>query len=58
MFTAHLSLKWLKFAQHKYEPKVKVVRVNGQITEVKQLRPWTILRWVTTWGLLFFVQFY
>ena len=22
--------------QHKHEPKVKVVRVNGQITEVKQ----------------------
>ena len=47
MFTAHLSLKWLKSAQQKHEPKVKVVRVNGQITEAKQSRPWTILRWVT-----------
>ena len=32
-----LSLKWFKFAQHKHEPNVKAVRVNGQITEVKQL---------------------
>ena len=26
-------------AQHKYEPAMKAVRVNGQITEVKQPRP-------------------
>ena len=36
-------------AQHKHEPIMKAVRVNGQITEVKQ--PWTNLilipRWVT-----------
>ena len=37
-FTAHPSLKWLTFAQHKYEPKVKSVRVNGQITEVKETK--------------------
>ena len=27
---------WFKLAQKKHEPKVKKVRVNGQITEVKQ----------------------
>ena len=35
-FTAHPSLKWLTFAQRKHDPKVKAVRVNGKITEVKQ----------------------
>ena len=34
-------------AQHKHEPAMKAVRVNGQITEVKQLRLRLILRWVT-----------
>ena len=35
-FPAHPSLKWLTFAQCKHDPKVKAVRVNGKITEVKQ----------------------
>ena len=49
-FTGHPSLKWLKFSQYKHDPKVKTVRVNGQITEVKQQRPRLILRWVTIWN--------
>ena len=32
---------------HKYEPAMKAMRVNGQITEVKQLKTILILRWVT-----------
>ena len=28
----------LVIAQYKHDPKVKAVRVNGQITEVKQLK--------------------
>ena len=35
-FTAHPSLKWLTFAQCQHDPKVKAVRVNGKISEVKQ----------------------
>ena len=35
--------------QYKYDPKVEAVRVNGQNTEVKQPRPWIILRCVTIW---------
>ena len=35
-YTAYPSLKWLTFVQYKHDPKVKVVRVNGQITEVKK----------------------
>ena len=35
------------FAQYKHDPKVKAVRVNGQITEVKQPKTNLILRWVT-----------
>ena len=35
-FTAHPSLKWLTFAQYQQDPKVKAVRVNGKISEVKQ----------------------
>ena len=31
---------------NKPEPAMKAVRVNSQITEVKQLRPRLILRWV------------
>ena len=34
-------------AQHKHEPTMRAVKVNGQITEVKQLRPRLILKWVT-----------
>ena len=34
------SLKRLKFAQHKNQPKIKSVRVNGQITEVKPGHYW------------------
>ena len=34
-FAAHPSLKWLTFAQYKHEPKVKAVRVHGQIIEVE-----------------------
>ena len=26
--------------QYKYDPKVKTVGMNGQVTEVKQSRPW------------------
>ena len=37
-FTAHPSLKLPTFAQYKYGPKVKAVRVNGQITEVKHTK--------------------
>ena len=33
-------------AQHKHEPTIRAVRVNGQITDVKQPRPRLILRWV------------
>ena len=43
-FATHPSLKWLTFAQYKHDPKVKAVRVNCQITEVKQPRPRLILR--------------
>ena len=46
-FVAHPSLKLPTFAQYKHDTKVKTVRVNGQITEVKQPGPWTIQRWVT-----------
>ena len=35
-FTAHPSLKWITFVQCKHDPKVKAVRANGKITEVKQ----------------------
>ena len=35
MFAALLSLKYLKFASHKDVPRVKAVRMNGHITEVK-----------------------
>ena len=35
-FIAHPSLKWLTFAQYKHDQKVKAVRVNGLIAEVKQ----------------------
>ena len=35
-FTAHPSLKWLIFAQYQHHPKVKAVRMNGKISEVKQ----------------------
>ena len=41
------SLNWLTFAQYKHDPNVMAMRVNGQITEVNQSRPWLILRWVT-----------
>ena len=34
-------------AQHKHEPAMKAVRVNGIITEVKQPALRLILRWVT-----------
>ena len=37
-FTAHPSLKWLTFAQYQHKPNVKAVRVNGKISEVKQLQ--------------------
>ena len=33
--------------QHKHESAMKAVRVNGKITEVKQLQANLILRWVT-----------
>ena len=33
-------------AQHKHESTIRKVRVNGQITEVKEPRPRLILRWV------------
>ena len=36
-FSAH-SLKWLTSAQYKQDPKGKAVRVNSQITEVRQPR--------------------
>ena len=47
MFTAHSSLKWQTLTQYKHDQNVKAVRVNGQITEVKQPIPWLVLRWVT-----------
>ena len=34
-------------AQHKHEPAMKAVRVNGKITEVKQPALRLILRWLT-----------
>ena len=40
-------------AQHRYEPKVKAVRVNGQITEVKQ----SMNRGNTRIGDHYFIQF-
>ena len=43
------KLKFLNNAQYKHETTMRAVRVNGQITEVKQPRPWLILRWVTIW---------
>ena len=54
----HPSLKWITFAQNQHKPKVKAVRVNGRINKVKQPLAFTVLRWVTIWGLLFFPQFY
>ena len=42
--TGHPSFKWLTLAQYSHDSEVKAVRVNGQITEVKQPRPWTILK--------------
>ena len=39
MFAINLSLKYLKFVPHKHEPKVMVVTVNAQITQVKQSLP-------------------
>ena len=36
-------------AQHKHEPTVRALRVNGKITEVKQSAVGLILRWVTIW---------
>ena len=36
-------------AQYKHEPTMKAVRVNGKITEVKQLALQLILRWVAIW---------
>ena len=42
-------------AEHKHEPAMKAVIVNGKITEVKQSRPGTILRWVTIHFI--FIQF-
>ena len=41
----------------KDDTKVKVVHVNGQINEVKQLEPRRILRWVTIWHPQFYFQF-
>ena len=35
--------------QHKHEPTMKAVRVNGKISEVKQSALRLILRWVTIW---------
>ena len=34
-------------AQLKHEPTMRAVKVNGQITEVKQPQPRVMLRWVT-----------
>ena len=34
-------------AQHKHEPAMKAVGMNGKITEVKQSALRLILRWVT-----------
>ena len=42
-------------AQCKDEPAMKAVRVNGQVTEVKQLKTNLILRWVTITFCLFSV---
>ena len=36
MIALHLFFKWLTFAPHKHESKVKAVRLNGQINQVKQ----------------------
>ena len=36
-------------AQHKHEPTMRAVRVNGKISEVKQSALRLILRWVTIW---------
>ena len=55
--TAHPSLKWLTFTQYLHDPKVKAVRVNGQIAKVNQLEAWTILGWVTIWRFIFFTMF-
>ena len=58
-FTAHPSLKCLIFAQYQHEPKVKSVRLNGKITEVKQLRPWAIdTKMGDHLGDYYFSQFY
>ena len=51
-FTTHPSLYWLTNGQYKHNPKVKAVRMNRQITEVKQLK---ILGWVTITFCLFSV---
>ena len=42
-------------AQHKHEPAMKAVRVNGQISEVMQPKTNLILRWVTIKFCLFSV---
>ena len=36
-------------AQHKHEPTMRAVRVNGEISEVKQSAVRLTLRWVTIW---------
>ena len=33
-----------------HDSAMREVKVNGQITEVKQPRPWSELRWVTIWA--------
>ena len=53
-FTAHPSLNWLTLEQYTHHPNVKSVRINGQITEVKQPRLWVILRGVIIWHPSFF----
>ena len=34
-------------AQYKHEATMREVRMNGQITEVKQLLAWKLIGWVT-----------
>ena len=56
-FTAHPFLKWLTFAQCQCEPKVKAVRVNGKITEVKQPQDQSNSKMGDHLGYIHFVSF-
>ena len=38
---------FVNYAQYNHEPTIRGVRINAQISEVKQPRPWLNLIWVT-----------